>query len=84
MFKKLALTDDYQERKNDRRKKFEEQKGLKMRTCPCCSGSGHYKDGDCDWCSGTGKCREDKSDQDMRLQNPEEYMEMNRSLRDRG
>ena len=53
--------DDYQKRKDERRKKFEASKGMKLKTCPACNGSGRCRptgSPKCASCNGTGKVRE--------------------------
>jgi DnaJ-class molecular chaperone len=52
---------DYQERKEERRKRFAAEYGKKLVTCTACSGSGYYDNHGsprCGGCNGTGKVRE--------------------------
>ena len=55
--------DDYQIRKEERRKAFQQLHGLKLVTCTACSGSGHYdhdRSPKCWSCDGIGKMREER------------------------
>ena len=70
----MVIENEYQKRKEERKKNFDAQKGLKLPTCTACSGSGHYKAGKCGACSGTGKTRESRREADIRL-NKEEILD---------
>ena len=68
--------DDYHKRKDERRKKFEASKGMKLKTCPACNGSGHYDSTGspkCASCNGTGKVRESIKE-DMGINTPSDDM----------
>ena len=68
--------DNYHKRKDERRKRFEASKGMKLKTCPACSGSGHYDSTGspkCASCNGTGKVRESIKE-DMGINTPSDDM----------
>jgi DnaJ-class molecular chaperone len=54
------FSEDYQERKEWRRRRWRRTHGSRSRTCSACSGSGYYDhDGSppCGACAGTGKVK---------------------------
>lgn len=53
--------DDYQKRKEQRRKQYQSQLGKKLVYCTACSGSGYYDNYGspaCGGCNGTGRTRQ--------------------------
>ncbi len=50
---------DFNERKQERKRHYEKNvKGWKLVNCQACSATGHYRDGECGACEGTGKERQ--------------------------
>lgn len=57
----MIQLNDYDKRKLERTKRFEQQKGKKLIPCVACNGSGYYDHNGspkCGCCNGTGKTRE--------------------------